>query len=400
MEVQNLLTPELKAAIGEQLAAERKTWEDRIAGLEGSTATGAAETKSAYESLVKRIDGIQAVLGKAETEEMKSAVSISQRLYDSDQVKEWKGRAKHKGGVSFHHKGSMWEGWGMEHKDITSPTITAPSVGLSDRLPSWVFAGVRRLRVADLIRHTPVTDGAVNFVKENVWTSAAYPQTEGSAKGHSNLSFSVVQALVKTIAHYIKASRQVLDDIAALRSSIDFKLLVGLKDIEDTELLRGDGTGDHLLGLMLQAASFDTTKHVSGDNAADTLSEALETIEAANHTATGIVVNPVNWRQVTRIKDTQGRYILGGPATVDEPRLWGLPVAASNGMPIDKFLVGDFVAGAEIFDRMDSVIDISTENEDDFIKNMVTIRAEERLALAVFRSDYFVTGYLDGATHV
>lgn len=401
MEIQELLTPELKAAIGEQLAAERKGWEDRIKGLEGSTAAGAAETKAAYESLVKRIDSIQALMGKAEAESMKQEVSLSRRFFDSDSLKDFKSRAKHKGGASFRYDGSIWEGWGLANKDITESTITAPSVGLSTRLPDWVFAGVRSIRVRDLLRSVPVSQGAVNFVKENTFTSAAYPQTEAAAKGHTALTFTVAQAVVQTIAHYIKASRQALDDIAQMQASIDFKLLVGLKDEEDFELLRGDGTGSHLTGLMVGGTAFDTTKNVAAsDNIADTLSEALEQIEAANHTATGIVLNPINWRQMTRIKDANKRYLLGGPGLLQEPRLWGLPVAVTTAMPTDKFLVGDFMRGAEIYDRMESVIDISTENEDDFIKNMVTIRAEERIALAQFRSDYFVYGYLDGVAHV
>jgi len=401
MEIQELLTPELKAAIGEQLATERKAWEAAIKGLEGSTATGAAETKVAYEALVKRIDGIQALMGKAEAESMKQEVSMSRRFFDSESLKEFKGRAKHKGGTSFRHEGSIWEGWGLGKKDITESTITAPSVGLSTRLPDWVFAGVRQLRVRDLIRSVPVSQGAVNFVKENTFTNAAYPQTEAAAKAHTALTFTVAQAVVQTLAHYIKASRQALDDIGQMQASIDFKLLVGLKDEEDFELLRGDGTGSHLTGLMVGGTAFDTTKNVSAtDNIADTLSEALEQIEAANHTATGIVLNPVNWRQMTRIKDSNKRYLLGGPGLLQEPRLWGLPVAVTTAMPTDKFLVGDFMRGCEIYDRMESVIDISTENEDDFIKNMVTIRAEERIALAQFRSDYFVYGYLDGVAHI
>lgn len=403
MDLENL-TPELKAAIGEQLATERKQWDDRIKALETKMdpTAGDLATKSAYTELVKRIDGIQALIGKADSDAMKSEVkSIAHRFYDSDALKEWKSRAKHKGGFVFSEKASMWDGWQMQHKDILEGAITAPSVGLSQRLPDWVFAGVRPIRVRDLIPNFATTEAAVNFVKENSFTNAAYPQTEGSTKGHSALTFTVAQALVKPLAHYIKASRQALDDIGQLQAAVDFKLLVGLKDEEDFELLRGDGTGDHLTGLMVGGTPFDTTKNVSAtDNAADTLSEALEQIEAANHTATGIILNPVNWRQMTRLKDTQGRYLLGGPGMVTEPRLWGLPVSITNAMPTDKFLVGDFVRGCAIYDRMEARIDVSTENEDDFIKNMVTIRAEERLALAQYRSDYHIYGYLDGKAHV
>ncbi|HBW6842070.1 TPA: phage major capsid protein, partial [Klebsiella pneumoniae] len=69
-----------------------------------------------------------------------------------------------------------------------------------------------------------------------------------------------------------------------------------------------------------------------------------------------------------------------------------LPVVETQAMAQNNFLTGAFNMAAQIFDRMDIEVLLSTENEDDFVKNMVTIRAEERLALAVYRPEAFVTG--------
>jgi HK97 family phage major capsid protein len=66
-------------------------------------------------------------------------------------------------------------------------------------------------------------------------------------------------------------------------------------------------------------------------------------------------------------------------------------------MPEGMFLVGAFALGAQIYDRLTATVMISTENEDDFIRNLVTVLCEERLAFAVKRPAAFVKGQLLGA---
>ena len=63
-------------------------------------------------------------------------------------------------------------------------------------------------------------------------------------------------------------------------------------------------------------------------------------------------------------------------------------------MTVDKFLIGAFDLAAQIFDRQDATVEVSTEDADNFQKNKVTIRAEERLALAVYRPEALVYGDL------
>jgi HK97 family phage major capsid protein len=108
----------------------------------------------------------------------------------------------------------------------------------------------------------------------------------------------------------------------------------------------------------------------------------------------GTVLNPTDWTKIEMLKDGMGRYLIGDPQGVVQKRLWGLPVVDSLAMTAGTFLTGSFKQAAQIFDRMTVEILMSTENVDDFEKNMVSIRAEERLALVVKRPTAFITGNL------
>ena len=91
-------------------------------------------------------------------------------------------------------------------------------------------------------------------------------------------------------------------------------------------------------------------------------------------------------------KSTDGQYIIGVPQSGTTPTLWGLPVVQTQAIAVGKFLTGAFSMGAQIFDRWASRVEVATENEDDFVKNLVTILCEERLALAVYRPESFIFG--------
>jgi HK97 family phage major capsid protein len=209
------------------------------------------------------------------------------------------------------------------------------------------------------------------------------PVVEASTKPQSDLTFGQIQAPVTTIAHFMLASRQILDDAPALRSIVDSELLYGLGFVEEAQILSGDGTGVNLFGLIPQATAYSGAFSVTGETAIDRLGLAILQTELANLPATGMVLSNTDWRKIMMTKDSLGRYIVGDPINETTPRLWGLPVVPTNAMATGNFLVGSFYYAAQIFDRLDKVVLVSTEDSDNFRKNLVTLLAEERLALAV-----------------
>jgi HK97 family phage major capsid protein len=176
-----------------------------------------------------------------------------------------------------------------------------------------------------------------------------------------------------------------------LQSMIDQRLRYGLGYVEETQLLKGSGVGNNLNGVYTQATAFAAPIALSGSvTMIDTIRLMLLQAEIAEYPSTGIVLHPADWAKIELTKDANRGYIFANPQSMATPQLWGRPVVATQAMTVDTALVGAFRLGAQIFDREDANVVISTENQDDFIRNMVTIRAEERLALAVYRPAAFV----------
>lgn len=317
--------------------------------------------------------------------------SLGQHLVDSDQFKKAR------------EEGSQYRGQirvPVETKAMMTVTgVLGTQASLSNSLIASDRQGMvnlpdRTLKVRDLITPGQTTSNSIEYPVEKLFDNQAAPVAEGARKPESTLAFDMQNTGVKTIAHIFKGSRQLLDDAVGLVSYIDGRARFGLRFAEEGQLLYGNGTGQNLKGIIPQASAYVQPFAVTGETAIDRLRLAILQATLALYPSTGIVLNDLDWARIEMTKDAQGRYIIGNPQGSIAPTLWGLPVSTTLAMNANSFLVGAFQMGAQIFDRMAIEVLLSTENEDDFVKNMITIRAEERLALAVYRPQAFVTGQL------
>jgi HK97 family phage major capsid protein len=183
-----------------------------------------------------------------------------------------------------------------------------------------------------------------------------------------------------------------------LATLINGRLTFGLKLAEEKEILFGSGQGDHLLGLVPQATPFSTAFDKPTDTRIDIIRHAMLQVQLAFYPSTGIVMSPIDWHALELTKDTLGRYILANPSTNTPGMLWGLPVVQSYSFAAGDFLVGAFKLAVTIFDREQSQILVSNEDQDNFVRNMVTILCEERLALAVSRPQAIIFGSFPAGT--
>lgn len=262
------------------------------------------------------------------------------------------------------------------------------------RLPGIDSQPKQRLFIRDLIAPGRTSSPAIFWVQQTGFTSAAKVVAEGTTKPYSGIKFATKITPVVTIAHMFKAAKQILDDMPQLKSTIDAEMRFGLKYVEEQEILFGDGTeGAHLHGIVPQATAFAAAFEVANQSGIDDLRLAMLQAQLARFPASGHVLHFIDWAKIELTKDTLGRYILANPAALTGPTLWGLPVVATETAAFQgKFLTGAFNAAAQLFDREDANVVISTENADDFEKNMISIRCEERLALAVKRPEAFIYG--------
>lgn len=251
------------------------------------------------------------------------------------------------------------------------------------RDPSPLILPKRRLTVRNLLPVVRVSTGSVEYPKQTTRTNNGAPVAEGDLKPESAYAFDLATVPIRTIAHWVPASRQILDDAPQLAGIIDTELRYGLALKEEEQLLNGSGTGQNLFGLVTEATAFSAPITITSPTMIDTIGLAILQSALADLPADGVVIHPSDWMRMRLLKDGQGHYLLGAPNADVEPRLFGLPVVPTPAMASDKFLVGNFQAAATVYDRWEARVEVSTEHADYFVRNLVAILAEERIGLAV-----------------
>lgn len=270
----------------------------------------------------------------------------------------------------------------------SSNNIVAP-----ERRPGFIDSPERRLRIANLFPTIRTESNLVEATRELAFTNAAAPQAgEGATKPESDLTFELASWKIQTIAHWLKASKQSLADNQALSEFIGRRLEYGVELATEVQLLTGDGTGNNLSGILQTGNHTDYNRTTAADTRLDELRRAATQLALTDFSATGIVVNPADWEAIVLEKDAESRYLLGPAARPEAAAIWGLPVVASNTLSAGQFIVGDFPASGAIFDRQQTVVEMFEQDGTNVQQNLVTVRAECRLCLAIFRPAALIVG--------
>lgn len=265
---------------------------------------------------------------------------------------------------------------------ITRNTLAAPA-----QLGGIYGAPDLPLLIESLIPHIPVQSSSVEYLKNTAFTNNAAVVAEGSAKPESTFGFALATANIVTVAHWTKITEQLAADAPAVAAYINAKMMYGLALKIDRQLVSGTGTSTQLAGLLKSGNFTDYSTAVAsqipqGANLIDFALIIKAHLESLGYPPKQLLLNPADWAALALLKDTQKRYLLGGPAGITTQQLWGLPVVTTAAVPSGKYIMADFALGATIFDRQEVAVEIDREG-DDFRKNLLTIRAERRLGLGV-----------------
>lgn len=270
-------------------------------------------------------------------------------------------------------------------------TVTNPIANtFSERRPGIVEGAFRVFTIEDLLTKIPTSAPAIDWVRENVFTNAAAEVAEGAQKPQSSLTFTTGTMPVTTVAHWIKITRQLAMDNAALAAYINRRMVYGVNLRVENQLLVGNGTAPNLNGL-LNTGNFTATGYTAAsltaagltNNRFDLIGAVMGDVALSDFTPDTVVLNTGDWWKLRLSKNAQGAYLLGDPGSTVVPQLFGAKVVASNAMTAGKVWIGSLAQAATLWIREGVVVEMSDSDENNFQLNLLTIRAERRLALTV-----------------
>lgn len=288
---------------------------------------------------------------------------------------------------------------------VKGKKVELENINLAQKAPMSTFAGSVATAVPALIGPSHYSFYARDLMNVRSTESNAVPflqftrnedlagigiTAEGAQKPNFGYEGVAKLAPVHKIAGLLDVTDEMLDDVVGFRSWIAREAVLALRDVEDYKLYKGVGGANDIEGLWYSSPNAPTIAGIGGSELEDVCS-AITTVRKNNREATGIVVSPAKWMQIYLNKDLQEAYTY--PVIFDTTRnvltLAGVPVIYSNVFDDEEGLIGDFARGAEIWQRKGLSLAYGDQHVDNFGKNIVTIRVEERLALTKYYTDAF-----------
>lgn len=214
---------------------------------------------------------------------------------------------------------------------------------------------------------------------------------EAKLKPRAQATFVSRAENMKTLAHWIPATRQILKNRQMLRQHIDNRMLEGLALSEEKQILYGNGDDQQLAGILTNTRihHYEWSKGAAGDSKIDAVRRGLTLAQLAHYPVDGIVMNPLDWEDVELQKGNDGHYIWVNVAQGGEPRLWRAPLVISSAIEPGDALAGAFGMGAALWDRDNPQIRVSEDHKDYFTHNMVAILAEQEMCQTIYRPESF-----------
>ena len=397
----DMSTSEKKSAL-DPLEADIKSWAEEV-----TTLTRFEESKKAFRAQAGDMGSTDDAPATAPAAPRQEPVVPAQRKSFGQQFVEAAG-FKSLGSVSG--RGGAWSTGDIELKaTLTEGTLGTPGGGYPFVQTPTVLPGITQtlfqpLTIEGLLPSGTTESPLLRYLVETAVTNAAATVAEGALKPESALTFSKVDETLKKIATFLPVSDEMLEDYAQIQSYIDSRLQLFVRLQKEVQLLRGDGTGTNLVGLLNRVGlappvvKGNATPPVgsatgvyaspSTDNDMDAIYRQITQVRVTSFLEPdAVVIDPAGWMTIQLSKNTQGTYYATGPfiAVGASPSLWGKPVVPTTAMPAGTALVGAFGAATQVFNKGGLTVEASNSHADFFQRNLTAIRAETRCLLAVYR---------------
>lgn len=350
-------------------------------------------------------------LAKAGTGAVEGRKSIGERFTEAPEFRGWLSSIAPTGKIPESAKGLHSPAIAFGMKDLVTGVSDTSGGALVSNDWRGLLDGLgqfqRPLTIADLVTRGATNSDTVEYARVTGFTNNAAAVAEatsagtigdgtggtvtaaaGGRKPESGLALEKVTATVKTLAHWIPATKRALSDAAQIRTLIDNFLRFGLEEELEDQITTGDGTGENFEGILsvsgIQAQAWDTDL-LTTTRKARTL---VRTVGRARPTA--FVFHPNDNERIDLLKNTNGDFYFGGPTSNPSAPLWGLPRVESEAIPEGTGVVADWRM-AVLWDREEASLQVSDSHADFFVRNLVAILAEMRAAFGVIRPKAFVT---------
>ena len=306
------------------------------------------------------------------------------------------------GQVSVDTKGTLLEGAGSPSSGSGGGLIAVPQV-----VPGVVETLFQRLTFSDLLLSGQADGNTVRYVVEGTATSGAAGVAEAGAKPESVLGLSTVDERIKKIATLLPVSDEMIEDAPAIQSYINGRLSLFIRIEEERQLFRGAAGGNEVQGILTSRGVPVYAGGTAAGNYAVQLFAAMNGMRGSAFVEPDwVVVHPTDYQKLRLLTDTAGQFFGGGPfqgpygngqniassSQIEgaQDSLWNKPVIVTPGIGgAGTALVGTH-ANAQVWRRGGLSVEATNSHSTFFANNLVAIRAEERLGLAVYRPAAYV----------
>lgn len=276
--------------------------------------------------------------------------------------------------------------------DFTGEVIPA------DRVPGYKFDPTRPVHVRQLLATGSTQSDVVRYVKESGYSNGAAATAEGTTLTQSDFDMTAADANVRKIGTYFRISEEMLADTPQLTSYLSARAPEKLLEVEDAQILSGDGTGANLSGIITDAADFDVSasgafyQSVESANEFDVIVAALNQLALLNYNADCIMLNPTDFNKILLLKDSTSKYLKDQVYAGLQPSFNGVKVVVNTAITAGTFLIGNFGVGTQLWVRQGVNVEFFREDGTNVRDGFVTVRVSERVALTNYLPNAFVNG--------